>query len=101
MTGMCAFFHPSPLVGEGAHDAKYRGRMRGLHPRIETPHPSSMLRISATLSRKGRGEERPSLDNNPSSTALICSARYFELMRHCAKPPAMNQRPGWPVRVYS
>ena len=28
-------------------------RMRGLHPRKETPHPPSMLRISGTLSHKG------------------------------------------------
>src|SRR5258708_8221133 len=34
-------------------------RMRGLHPRRETPHPSSMLRISATLSHEGRGEGNP------------------------------------------
>src|SRR5882762_9963089 len=38
--------------------------------------------------------------SNPSSTALICNARYFELMRHWARPPAMNHRPGWRVRVY-
>ena len=38
--------------------------------------------------------------NSPSSIALICSARCFEPIRHCARPPAMNHRPGWPVRVY-
>jgi hypothetical protein len=31
--------------------------MRGLYPRRQTPHPSAMLRIAATLSHKGRGEE--------------------------------------------
>src|SRR3954447_25723546 len=36
----------------------------------------------------------------PSSIALIWSARYFELIRHCARLPAMNQRPGCPVRTY-
>src|SRR5216684_8702561 len=41
-------------MGEGARDTKYRGRMRGLHPRRQTPHPSSLR--EATLSRKGRGE---------------------------------------------
>ncbi len=29
--------------------------MRGLYPRRETPHPSALLRIAATLSHKGRG----------------------------------------------
>src|SRR5262249_14438578 len=36
----------------------------------------------------------------PSSTALICSARTFEYMRHWAKLPAVNHSPGWPVRVH-
>src|SRR5580704_7041087 len=50
MTFNC--FFASPLVGEGAF-AKRR-RMRGLHPRRETPHPSAMLRIAATLPQGGR-----------------------------------------------
>src|SRR5258705_9466935 len=33
--------------------------MRGLTPRRQTPHPSAMLRIAATLSHRGRGEEKP------------------------------------------
>jgi hypothetical protein len=33
--------------------------MRGLYPRRQTPHPSTMLRIASTLSHKGRGEEEP------------------------------------------
>jgi hypothetical protein len=28
-------------------------RMRGLHPRRQTPHPAAMLRIAATLSHRG------------------------------------------------
>src|SRR3954453_16337954 len=35
----------------------------------------------------------------PSSIALICKARYFELMRHWARPPAMNHRPSCAVRL--
>src|SRR5258706_9318088 len=35
-----------------------------------------------------------------SSIALICSARYLELIRHCARLPAMNHSPGCAVRVY-
>ena len=35
----------------------------------------------------------------PSSIALICRARYFELMRHTPKPPAMNHRPCCGVRL--
>src|ERR1039457_5511333 len=31
---------PSPLVGEGGRDAKHRGRVRGLSPRMQTPHPA-------------------------------------------------------------
>src|ERR1700676_3711488 len=38
--------------------------------------------------------------SKPASMALICNARYFELIRHCARLPAMNQRPGCSVRVY-
>src|ERR1700687_1907435 len=38
--------------------------------------------------------------SNPSSIALICSARYFELIRHCARLPAMNQRPACGVGIY-
>ena len=30
----------------------------------------------------------------PSSTAFICIARYFEKIRTCARPPAVNQSPG-------
>ena len=30
----------------------------------------------------------------PISEALICNARYFEYIRHWAKLPAINQRPG-------
>lgn len=37
---------------------------------------------------------------NPSSQALICNARYLELMRHWAKLPSMNHNPGWPVLQY-
>src|SRR5262249_9056810 len=36
----------------------------------------------------------------PISEALICNARYFEYIRHWAKLPAINQRPGCGVRVY-
>jgi len=31
-------------------------RMRGLYPRRQTPHPSTMLRIASTHSRKGEGK---------------------------------------------
>ena len=57
-TGGEAF--PSPLAGEGAYDTKYRGRVRGLSPRRQTPHPSrcSLRSHLATLSHKGRGQER-------------------------------------------
>src|SRR5471032_991573 len=39
-----AAFLPSPLVGEGGRDAEHRGRVRGLSPRIETPHPARFAR---------------------------------------------------------
>src|SRR6185437_2217467 len=42
----------------------------------------------------------PTRGSNPCSIALICNARYFELIRHCARLPAMNHRPGCGVRVY-
>src|SRR6266403_2121456 len=81
---------------------RWRGRspcrMRGPSTRRETPHPSSLR--EDTLSHKGRGEESAIRGISPSSIALTCSARNFELIRHCARLPAMNQRPGWVVRVY-
>ena len=43
-----------PLWEKVAREAR---RMRGLYPRRQTPHPSTMLRIAATLSHKGRGEK--------------------------------------------
>src|SRR3981189_1176176 len=43
-----------PLWEKVALEAR---RMRGLHPRKQTPHPSAMLRIASTLSHKGGGEE--------------------------------------------
>src|ERR1700731_4734991 len=42
---------PSPLVGEGGCDAKHRRRVRGLSPRIETPHPA---RSGAQVRSKAR-----------------------------------------------
>src|SRR6478735_12374511 len=48
-----ASFFPSPLVGEGGF-AKRR-RVRGLSPRIETPHPS---RTSSAPPSPTRGEGR-------------------------------------------
>src|SRR6202011_6260188 len=45
---------PSPLVGEGARDTKYRGRMRGLSPRRE---PLTRLRFAKPPSpTRGEGE---------------------------------------------
>src|SRR3979409_1613394 len=44
---------PSPLVGEGGRDAEHRGRVRGLSPRIEPPHPS---RTSSVPPSPTRGE---------------------------------------------
>src|SRR5947209_8555729 len=48
-------FFPSPLVGEGGA----KRRMRGLSPRIETPHPASSrsARFSPPSPTRGRGEE--------------------------------------------
>src|SRR4051812_11248946 len=40
---------PSPLGGEGGFE-RSRTRVRGLHPRIEPPHPA----LRATFSHKGR-----------------------------------------------
>src|SRR5439155_5265702 len=50
MGGNPACFFPSPLVGEGGF-AKRR-RVRGLSPRMQTPHPA----LRATFSHKGRRE---------------------------------------------
>src|SRR5437588_9547866 len=46
--------------------------MRGLPPRMQTPHPSAMLRIASTLSHRGEGEERP--PNGDSRSAAISAA---------------------------
>ena len=46
---------PSPFVGEVVREAR---RMRGLHPRRETPHPPTILRIVGTLSHKGTHKGR-------------------------------------------
>ena len=48
---------PSPLVGEGGRDAKHRGRVRGLSPRIETPHPA---RTASAPPSPTRGEGKSS-----------------------------------------
>ena len=47
-------FFPSPLVGEGGRGAKRRGRVRGLSPRIETPHPARFARHLLPQGEKGR-----------------------------------------------
>src|SRR6266850_1233764 len=49
-------FSPSPLVGEGGRDAKHRGRVRGLSPRIETPHPARFARHLLPQGEKRRRE---------------------------------------------
>jgi hypothetical protein len=53
--------------------------MRGLYPRAlspqrQTPHPSTMLRIASTLSRKGRGKVRGYTEPvvTPPSTTMVC-----------------------------
>ena len=80
------------------------GWSEGRRPGIVSRCSGSMLRIATKrLTHSGMTVSRcrvASRGSNPSSIALICSARYFELIRHCARLPAMNQRPGWPVRVY-
>src|SRR6186713_119803 len=50
-----AVIAPSPLVGEGMYVADQElAWVRGLSPRIETPHPA----LRATFSHKGRREEK-------------------------------------------
>ena len=51
-------FSPSPLVGEGGRDAQHRGRVRGLSPRIETPHPPSRS-AKAPSPTRGEGKKAP------------------------------------------
>src|SRR5436189_5326588 len=48
------FLLPSPLVGEGGRDAKHRGRVRGLSPRKETPHPAHFARHLLPQGEKGK-----------------------------------------------
>src|SRR5450631_735683 len=90
---------PSPLVGEGGRDALASRTGEGSVSADRDPS-SGASRHLLPQGEKEESQIAPSRGNNPSSTALICSARYFELIRHCGRPPAMNQRPGWPVRVY-
>src|SRR3977135_4273918 len=45
---------PSPIVGEGGRDAPHRGRVRGLSPRTETPHPARFARHLLPQGEKGR-----------------------------------------------
>ena len=48
--------------------------------------------------RTGHDERKRTYRSSPSSSALICRARYREKIRHCARLPAVNQRPGCAVR---
>src|SRR3984893_12807967 len=54
---IAGFLFPSPLVGEGGRDAKHRGRVRGLSPRIETPHPARTMSAPPSPTR-GEGKKR-------------------------------------------
>src|SRR5947207_2746965 len=60
-------FLPSPLVGQGGA----KRRMRGLYPRRQTPHPSSLREV--TLSHRGRGEERDVSPRNTPETRFPAS----------------------------
>jgi hypothetical protein len=47
---------PSPPVGEGGCDAKHRRRVRGLSPRMQTPHPSRTASAPPSPTRgEGKG----------------------------------------------
>jgi hypothetical protein len=54
------FLLPSPLVGEGGRDAEHRGRVRGLSPRIETPHPAGTASLPPS---PARGEGKRNLNS--------------------------------------
>ena len=53
---------PSPLVGEGGRDAKQRGRVRGLSPRMQTSHPARTLSAPPSPTR-GEGKRCASIRN--------------------------------------
>ena len=68
-------------------------------------HVVSLLKCFFVVRAWNDADVRPRFDWRRAAAALprialICSARYFELMRHCARLPAMNHRPGCGVRVY-
>src|SRR5437868_4047656 len=60
---------PSPLVGEGGRDAKHRGRVRGLFPRIETPHPARTLSAPPSPTR-GEGKSNRADDQRAAAVLL-------------------------------
>src|SRR5450759_2038574 len=64
-------FFPSPLVGEGAHDTQYRGRVRGFSPRMQTPHPS---RTSSAPPSPTRGEGKKTTMTAPDLPAELKAA---------------------------
>ena len=70
----------------------------GIHKRRS--RSSFRVRFASLAPRCENARGVAVLSKPPSSIALICSARYFELIRHCARLPAMNQRPACAVRAY-
>src|SRR6266403_5514410 len=98
MVGMCASPHDVVLMAvipgwsEGPAPESQDSGSRLPAPRkgIYGIHAKAASGIAA---RGTRGK-------SSSSIALICSARYLELIRHCARLPAMNHNPGCAVRLY-
>jgi hypothetical protein len=80
------------LVGEGGRDAKHRGRVRGLSPRIETPHPASLR--EATFSHKGRREEGRLSVHPARRTSSAPRSRFLPLSRLRGRVPSKARRLG-------
>lgn len=85
--------HPQQL--EQLRQSQREVRSRSAHHRTDPLKGPVRVRPGIRFGLTGRypkdaGYSGP---NRPSSIALICNARYFELIRHWPIPPAMNHTP--------